>query len=312
MVIEDPERGTFVSGLSEYEISSVAELNRFLRIGNNNRTMAPTTFNQFSSRSHAMISFQLYKTKKSDESSVETRETIVTKLYMVDLAGSERAAVSENKGQRMIEGANINKSLLALGNCINMLSSNTKQKGNHFVPYRDSKLTRLLKDSLGGNTKTLIIACISPSPLCYEDTKNTLKFGQRARKIKHTLTVQKQECARDVYEYKLIIQQLSGQIQSLKQQLEKKDQVIANFSRQSMISFSPEAEHDEIYQKQQAQVEELSKKLFDNLEEQWEIKQSLSDIESINRYNEDQLSSTSEEAARRELQKTISQNRGIQ
>lgn len=102
---------------------------------------------------------------------------------MIDLAGSERAAASENRGQRMIEGANINKSLLALGNCINILSSE-KGKSGGFVPYRDSKLTRLLKDSLGGNTKTIMVACISPSYLVYEETVNTLKYANRARNIK--------------------------------------------------------------------------------------------------------------------------------
>ena len=94
---------------------------------------------------------------------------------MIDLAGSERAASTENRGQRMVEGANINRSLLALGNCINILGDRTKQ--GSFVPYRDSKLTRLLKDSLGGNTKTIMIACISPSVLAYEETVNTLKYA---------------------------------------------------------------------------------------------------------------------------------------
>ena len=94
---------------------------------------------------------------------------------MIDLAGSERAATTENKGQRMIEGANINRSLLSLGNCINILSD--KGKAGSFVPYRDSKLTRLLKDSLGGNTKTLMIACVNPSYIAYEETINTLKYA---------------------------------------------------------------------------------------------------------------------------------------
>lgn len=106
---------------------------------------------------------------------------ITSKLCIVDLAGSERAASSENRGIRLTEGANINRSLLALGNCINLLSDCNK-KGS-FVPYRDSKLTRLLKESLGGNTKSIMIACISPSSLCYEETINTLKYAVRARQI---------------------------------------------------------------------------------------------------------------------------------
>ena len=104
---------------------------------------------------------------------------------MIDLAGSERAAATENRGQRMIEGANINKSLLALGNCINNLSD--KQKSGNFIPYRDSKLTRLLKDSLGGNTKTIMIACVSPSYFAYEETINTLKYASRAKNIKRKI-----------------------------------------------------------------------------------------------------------------------------
>jgi kinesin family protein 18/19 len=107
---------------------------------------------------------------------------MTSKLSIVDLAGSERAANTENRGQRMVEGANINKSLLALGNCINVLSDKFKQ--GSFVPYRDSKLTRLLKDSLGGNTKTIMIACVSPAAHCYEETANTLKYASRARNIK--------------------------------------------------------------------------------------------------------------------------------
>jgi len=101
---------------------------------------------------------------------------------MVDLAGSERASTSDNRGIRMVEGANINRSLLALANCINILGDNRKKGA--FVPYRDSKLTRLLKDSLGGNTKSIMIACISPLYVHFEETINTLKYASRARNIK--------------------------------------------------------------------------------------------------------------------------------
>ena len=104
---------------------------------------------------------------------------------MIDLAGSERAANTHNKGLRLIEGANINKSLLALGNCINALSD-AVEKGikNVHIPYRDSKLTRLLKDSLGGNCRTVMISNISPSVHVFEDTLNTLKYSHRAKTIK--------------------------------------------------------------------------------------------------------------------------------
>lgn len=117
----------------------------------------------------------------------------MSKLQIVDLAGSERAQSSENRGQRMIEGANINKSLLALGNCINALSelkknNNCANNPSGYVCYRDSKLTRLLKDSLGGNTKTVMLACVSQFYAAYEETLNTLKYAQRACQIKNVVT----------------------------------------------------------------------------------------------------------------------------
>lgn len=137
--------------------------------------MAQTYANDSSSRSHAIILLNLER---------QVGDKIVTaKMSLVDLAGSEKATVytGNNKGTNRLEGSNINKSLLALGNCIMILSENSKKGA--FVPYRDSKLTRLLKDSLGGNTKTVMIACISQSPVCYDETLSTLKYAGRARKI---------------------------------------------------------------------------------------------------------------------------------
>ena len=111
----------------------------------------------------------------------------------------------------MMEGANINKSLLALANCINILSD--KKKKGAFVPYRDSKLTRLLKESLGGNTKSIMIACISPSHLCYEETINTLKYASRARAIKRKV---KKNIKKPKLQYKHVIDGLKDEISQLK------------------------------------------------------------------------------------------------
>lgn len=144
-------------------------MRQLLLIGSQRRVMAATHANQVSSRSHAILQFFIIS------------KQFTTKLSLVDLAGSERASVSDNKGLRMQEGANINRSLLALGNCINVLS---ERGGRKFVPYRDSKLTRLLKDALGGSTRTLMIACVSESMHCHEETCNTLKYASRARAIK--------------------------------------------------------------------------------------------------------------------------------
>lgn len=176
--------------------------------------MAPTHANQFSSRSHAILIFSIEGRSRSRS----IKEGIFySKLQIIDLAGSERAASTENKGQRMVEGANINKSLLALGNCINILSD--KGKAGSFVPYRDSKLTRLLKDSLGGNTKTIMISCISPSYLAYEETVNTLKYASRARNIKKKTVRNVKEVEMHVSRYKEIIDSLKGEIEFLRGQL---------------------------------------------------------------------------------------------
>jgi kinesin family protein 18/19 len=129
-----------------------------LLIGNKRRTTEATNANQTSSRSHAVFQINISKQSKTRNTNVET---LSGKLSLIDLAGSERGTVTENRGIRLMEGAKINRSLLALANCINALGD--KNKKGFFVPYRDSKLTRLLKDSLGGNCKTTMIVNISPA-----------------------------------------------------------------------------------------------------------------------------------------------------
>ncbi len=108
-------------------------------------------------------------------------EIKIAKLSLIDLAGSERASNTNNRGIRLVEGANINRSLLALGNCINALCDEQKLRSQQHIPYRDSKLTRLLKDSLGGNCRTVMITNISPAWSSFEDTRNTLKYADRAK-----------------------------------------------------------------------------------------------------------------------------------
>lgn len=151
--------------------------------------MASTAANVTSSRSHAILIFNVVTTFSSESQSPLAGRKVFAKLQIVDLAGSERGQVTENRGIRMVEGGNINKSLLALGNCINALVENSKRSSSansrskakgltaKFVGYRDSKLTRLLKDSLGGNTKTIMLACISQSARALEETLNTLKYA---------------------------------------------------------------------------------------------------------------------------------------
>uniref|UniRef100_A0A672UGK5 Kinesin-like protein n=1 Tax=Strigops habroptila TaxID=2489341 RepID=A0A672UGK5_STRHB len=176
---EDPERGVVVQGLSFHQPASAEQLLEMLANGNKNRTQHPTDANAASSRSHAI--FQIY-VKQQDRVGSLTRDLKVAKMSLIDLAGSERASVANTRGERLREGANINRSLLALINVINALAD-AKSKKSH-IPYRDSKLTRLLKDSIGGNCRTVMVAAVSPSMLAYEDTYNTLKYASRAKEIK--------------------------------------------------------------------------------------------------------------------------------
>lgn len=174
--LREDSNGVVVSGLILKPISNANELLDLLALGNSNRTQHPTDANAESSRSHAVFQVHLRMVDR------KTGQKRTVKLSMIDLAGSERAASTKGNGLRFKEGANINKSLLALGNCINKLADGMKH-----IPYRDSNLTRILKDSLGGNCQTLMISNVSQSSLTYEDTYNTLKYASRAKKIRNTL-----------------------------------------------------------------------------------------------------------------------------
>ena len=215
MIIEDPVKGVIIPNLSSHSIHEYKNIIDLIILGNSKRTMASTNANQFSSRSHAILQIIVEKRQKTRN---VVEQYTQSKLFLVDLAGSERAAVSDNRGLRQVEGANINRSLLALGNCINILSDpNTK---GAFVPYRDSKLTRLLKESLGGNTKTIMIACISPFYTAYEETLNTLKYASNARKIKKKVVKNVNEVEMHVSQYRDVINSLKTEIDSLKQRLQ--------------------------------------------------------------------------------------------
>ncbi|KAH0516678.1 Kinesin-like protein KIF18A [Microtus ochrogaster] len=172
------------TAVSYLEVSpkSSEEILQLLDNGNKNRTQHPTDINASSSRSHAV--FQIYL-RQQDKTASINQNVCVAKMSLIDLAGSERASTSGAKGTRFVEGTNINKSLLALGNVINALAD-TKRRNQH-IPYRNSKLTRLLKDSLGGNCQTIMIAAVSPSSLFYDDTYNTLKYANRAKDIKSSI-----------------------------------------------------------------------------------------------------------------------------
>lgn len=201
-----------VPGLSLHKPSNAEELMKMLSFGNTNRTQHPTDANADSSRSHAV--FQVF-VKQQDRTANVKSSVSLAKLSMIDLAGSERGSATGCKGARFREGANINKSLLALGNCINALAD-----GLRHIPYRDSKLTRLLKDSLGGNCRSVMIAAVTRARTSYEDTFNTLRYAERAKTIKTKLEKNIQNVDHHVTEYVKIVESLREEIISLKEKIE--------------------------------------------------------------------------------------------
>ncbi|KAL4480412.1 hypothetical protein ABPG74_020928 [Tetrahymena malaccensis] len=205
-IIEDPiTKNICVQDLKEFQITSIAQIDELIQEGNQRRALAPTQANSFSSRSHAILILTIYQRQQNTLTQVD--EIVTSKLTIIDLAGSEKGCDKPGKGS--LEGSNINKSLLALGNCINILSE--KRKVGHHVPYRDSKLTRILKDTLGGNTKTVMIACISQNYQSLEETVNTLNYASRATHIKRKISKNiTQEL--DYYQQKEIIRELQQEL----------------------------------------------------------------------------------------------------
>lgn len=180
---ESPTDGPYVKDLTDVPVRSFSEIMRLMRKGDASRTTASTKMNDTSSRSHAVFTIML-KQIHHDLSTDETTER-TARIRLVDLAGSERAKATEATGQRLREGSNINKSLTTLGRVIAALADNKPgrlRKNKEVVPYRDSILTWLLKDSLGGNSKTAMIACIAPSD--YEETLSTLRYADQAKHIR--------------------------------------------------------------------------------------------------------------------------------
>uniref|UniRef100_A0A670YSK4 Kinesin-like protein n=1 Tax=Pseudonaja textilis TaxID=8673 RepID=A0A670YSK4_PSETE len=204
---EDPEKGVLVQGLSVHKPKSAVQVLEMLKQGNLNRTQHPTDINATSSRSHAI--FQICVKQQNLVVGMH-QDQLMAKMSLVDLAGSERASAANTNGERLREGANINRSLLALINVINVLAD-AKSKKTH-IPYRDSKLTRLLKDSIGGNCWTIMIAAISPSVLSYEDTYNTLKYANRAKEIKLSIKPNVVSLNHSSSKYAAVCEQLKAEV----------------------------------------------------------------------------------------------------
>ncbi|KAL1262745.1 hypothetical protein QQF64_005484 [Cirrhinus molitorella] len=243
-VREHPKDGPYVEALSTHHVQSYTEVGQLMQEGNRRRATASTGMNHVSSRSHAIFTIRFIKAMFDAELPSET----VSKIHLVDLAGSERANATQATGIRLKEGANINKSLVTLGIVISTLadlsvSGGIKKKQN-FVPYRDSALTWLLKDSLGGNSKTIMIATISPADVNYSETLNTLRYASRAKNILNKPTVNEDSNVK-------IIRELRAEIARLKALLSAENQM-ALFEQPSGSSVEERLHQDE------ARVQELT------------------------------------------------------
>ncbi|XP_045109557.1 kinesin-like protein KIF14 isoform X2 [Portunus trituberculatus] len=181
-VREDPRTGPYVEGIACHAVSSMEHLMTWLMLGNRERSIAATGLNDKSSRSHAVFTLKLTQTQTEDVEGEELESSKVSILNLVDLAGSERVGASLSHGDRLKEGVFINKSLLTLGKVINSLAESEGRK-RPFIPYRESVLTFLLKESLGGNSRTAMIATVSPSAVNIEETRSTLRYAQQTRRI---------------------------------------------------------------------------------------------------------------------------------
>ncbi|KAK9739270.1 Kinesin-associated [Popillia japonica] len=209
-VREHPLLGPYVEDLSKLAVTSYQDIHDLIDEGNKARTVAATNMNETSSRSHAV--FTIFFTQQRCDETTQICTEKVSKISLVDLAGSERADSTGAKGTRLKEGANINKSLTTLGKVISALaeiaSKSKKSKKADFIPYRDSVLTWLLRENLGGNSKTAMIAAISPADINYDETLSTLRYADRAKQIVCKAIVNEDANAKLIRELKEEIQKL--------------------------------------------------------------------------------------------------------
>ncbi|XP_039483816.1 kinesin-like protein unc-104 isoform X6 [Drosophila teissieri] len=209
-VREHPLLGPYVEDLSKLAVTDYQDIHDLIDEGNKARTVAATNMNETSSRSHAV--FTIFFTQRRHDLMTNLTTEKVSKISLVDLAGSERADSTGAKGTRLKEGANINKSLTTLGKVISALAEVASKKKNtkkaDFIPYRDSALTWLLRENLGGNSKTAMIAAISPADINYDETLSTLRYADRAKQIVCKAVVNEDANAKLIRELKEEIQKL--------------------------------------------------------------------------------------------------------
>uniref|UniRef100_A0A8C5PNN2 Kinesin-like protein n=1 Tax=Leptobrachium leishanense TaxID=445787 RepID=A0A8C5PNN2_9ANUR len=210
-VKERPDVGVYIKDLSGYVVNNADDMDRIMTLGHKNRSVGATNMNEHSSRSHAIFTITIECSEKGADGNIHVR---MGKLHLVDLAGSERQGKTGATGQRLKEATKINLSLSTLGNVISALVDG---KSTH-VPYRNSKLTRLLQDSLGGNSKTMMCANIGPADYNYDETISTLRYANRAKNIKNKARIN--EDPKDA-----LLRQFQKEIEDLKKKLEEGEEI---------------------------------------------------------------------------------------
>ncbi|TYJ10735.1 hypothetical protein E1A91_A11G228300v1 [Gossypium mustelinum] len=269
---EDPEHGIVVAGLRCIKVHSADKILELLNLGNSRRKTESTEANATSSRSHAVLEITVRRKQRNKYKNQVMRG----KLALVDLAGSERASETNSTGQKLRDGANINRSLLALANCINALGKQQK-KGLVYVPYRNSKLTRILKDGLSGNSQTVMVATISPADSQYHHTVNTLKYADRAKEIKTHIQKNIGTIDTHVSDYQRMIDSLQIEVCRLKKELADKE---------SQLSVKPTetTADDEL-----SWLNVLSQEISENVQERINLQKALFELEETNLRNRTEL-----------------------
>ncbi|XP_060223834.1 kinesin-like protein KIF19 [Meriones unguiculatus] len=271
---EDSRGSIQIAGITEVSTSNAQEIMQLLTKGNRQRTQEPTATNKTSSRSHAVLQVTVHQRSRGGDLAEAVR---LGRLFMVDLAGSERAAQTQNRGKRMKEGAHINRSLLALGNCINALSEKGGSRAQ-YVNFRDSKLTRLLKDALGGNSRTVMIAHISPASSSFEESRTTLLYAYRAKNIKTRVKRNLLNVSYRIAQYTDVISDLRREIEHLKSKIEKQDKEKSGPSVLDIQVTAPQdAEEDS-----RLQMNKIRAQLIGAFKEQQEMRRSLVELENTN------------------------------
>ncbi|KAI0751639.1 kinesin-domain-containing protein [Daedaleopsis nitida] len=275
-VREHPSLGPYVEDLSKLVVSNYDEMMTLMDEGNKARTVAATNMNETSSRSHAVFTLLLTMKRHDVDTDLDTEK--VSRINLVDLAGSERANSTGATGQRLKEGANINKSLTTLGKVIAALAQASqaeakkgkKGKADEFVPYRDSVLTWLLKDSLGGNSKTAMIAAISPADVQYEETLSTLRYADQAKKIKNKAVINEDPNAKLVRELKEELEMLRARVSGAGNEAVFDPKIPAS---QQKVTYQAKDGTIKTVTKAELQEQlETSEKLMQSLNETWEEK----------------------------------------